>query len=122
MSKLSKIIFAVIIFLSFLILPAMAQCPPWAQQALAELQQQYLQAANDYVLTMDLGNYLARAQAISAQVKTLPPDCQGQSTNNDKEYCRQLRSQYDRCVQKFKYDIAAGKNPAYTCYPPNCSY
>jgi len=108
---------------------AQQECPPWAQQRLAEIQLFAIQAGYEYGMTNDLGTYKERIQLIEEALSGLPKACidqlqaqQGPQDQLDRMRCRQLWDAFNRCESDFKYKLAGGLNPAYTCQRPQCSY
>ncbi len=108
---------------------AQQECPPWAQQRLAEIQLLAIQAGYEYGMTGDLGTYKERAQLLEKALSGLPQACidqlqaqQGPPDQLDRMRCRQLWDAFNQCERDFKYKLAGGLNPAYTCQRPMCSY
>ena len=103
---------------------AQDDCPNWARQKLVQIQQAAVQAGYEYGRTWNIARYNSRMEELNAAVSQLPAGCLQQSreaSGSGQDYrCRQLWADYRRCVREFNYKIAAGMNPPYRCYRPNC--
>lgn len=101
---------------------AQEDCPPWAQERIAQIQVQAVNVGAEFMTTGNAELYVQRLQQLNAALAQLPAAClqQAGGGGDNRLQCQQQWDNFHRCERDFRYKLAAGQNPAYTCIRPNC--